>query len=99
MLSREKVQIVTPPTHFWSEGGVVGVLTHKNDPPTRVCSEGGSVSMGCVVVVVVVVVAVVVALVSRNVVNIISIIQKREKKNIPGTQYASASRIPVLVSS
>ena len=34
----------------------IGALLRKNDPPTRVCSEGGLLSCGCVVVVVVVVV-------------------------------------------
>jgi hypothetical protein len=48
VLSREIIQEITPPTRVWSEGGVVGVLLHKNGPPTRVFSEGGSV--GCVVV-------------------------------------------------
>ena len=33
----------------------IGALSHKDDPPTRVCSEGGLLSCGCVVVVVVVV--------------------------------------------
>ena len=33
----------------------IGALSRKNDPPTRVCSEGGLLLCGCVVVVVVVV--------------------------------------------
>ena len=31
----------------------IGALSCKNDPPARVCSEGGLLSCGCVVVVVV----------------------------------------------
>jgi hypothetical protein len=51
IICRERIQVITPPTRFWCEGGVqiVGVLLRKNGPPTRVCSEGGSVGCGGVV--------------------------------------------------
>jgi hypothetical protein len=38
----QEIQEMTPPTRFWSEGGVCGC---KYGPPARVCSEGGSMGL------------------------------------------------------